>query len=213
MNRATEPSQVHWHGLEIDSYYDGVAGISSNGGMVSPMIMPRDSFEVTVTPPRAGSFMYHTHINDLRQQSHGLYGAIIVLDEGETWDPATDLIFQVGSDPTIATILNGSAAPPALTLNVGTRYRIRLMNIALDAAANEFWLTNGNGASPLWTALAKDGHDLPAWQRTARRARQQVSIGETYDFALTFGEPGNFEMQGRRRSGSIYARQVIHVVK
>ena len=78
---STEPSQVHWHGLEIDSYYDGVAGLSSNAGMVSPMIMPRDSFEVTVTPPRAGSFMYHTHINDLRQQSHGLYGPIVVLDQ------------------------------------------------------------------------------------------------------------------------------------
>ena len=213
VNRSTEPSQVHWHGLEIDSYYDGVAGISSNGGMVSPMIMPRDSFEVTVTPPRSGSFMYHTHINDLRQQSHGLYGPIIVLDAGETWDPATDLTFQVGTDPSDTPILNGSAAPPPLTLKVGTRYRMRLMNITLDVPFNELWLTADNGAAPLWTPLAKDGFDLPEWQRGRKRARQSVSIGETFDAGITFTRPGEFEMQGRTGSGFIYARQVIHVVK
>ena len=29
INRTAEPSQVHWHGLEIDSYYDGVAGLAA----------------------------------------------------------------------------------------------------------------------------------------------------------------------------------------
>lgn len=213
INRATEPSQVHWHGLELDSYYDGVAGLSSNAGMVSPQIMPRDSFEVTVTPPRAGSFMYHTHINDLRQQSHGLYGPLIVLDSGETWNPERDLTFQVGTDPTINPILNGGTAPAALTLKVGVPYRLRLMNITLDVPFNQLWLTAANGASPLWTPLAKDGYDLPQWQRTPRRARQVVSIGETYDFRLTFPAPGDYEMQGRFGGGRIYARQAIHVVK
>lgn len=213
INRATEPSQVHWHGIELDSYYDGVAGLSRNGANVSPMILPRDSFEVTMTPPRAGSFMYHTHINDLRQQSHGLYGPIIVLEPGETWDPTTDLIFQAGTDPALRPILNGSAAPSALTLKVGTAYRVRLMNVTLDIPNNQYWLTNASGAFPLWTAIAKDGFDLPAGQRSTRRARQAVSIGETFDFRLTFPAPGEYELQGRFGTGEIYARQVIHVVK
>lgn len=213
INRSTEPSQVHWHGLEIDSYYDGVAGISSNAGMVSPMIMPRDSFEVTVTPPRAGSFMYHTHINDLRQQSHGLYGPIIVLDSNEKWDPATDLIFQSGTDPTDSPILNGSTSPPALTLHVGKPYRFRLMNISLDNPFAELWLTGNVGASPRWTPLAKDGFDLPAWQRSPRISRQRVSIGETYDFRVKFAVPGDYAIEGRTANGAQYAKQVIHVVK
>ena len=213
INRSTEPSQVHWHGLEIDSYYDGVAGISSNGGMVSPMIFPRDSFEVTLIPPRSGSFMYHTHINDIRQQSHGLYGPIVVLDSGERWNPESDLIFQVGTDPTVTAILNGSASPPAMTLHAGTPYRVRLMNITLDVPFNQLWLTSSTGLFPLWTPLAKDGYDLPEWQRDPRQARQRVSIGETYDFSITFPGPGEYEMQGRFGSGTIYGRQVIHVVK
>lgn len=213
INQTKEPSQVHWHGLEVDSYYDGVAGLSSNGDKVSPMIMPRDSFEVTVTPPRAGSFMYHTHINDLRQQSHGLYGAIVVLDAGQTWNPATDLIFQVSANVTDDAILNGSATPPEMTLHVGQAYRMRLMNISLDEWDGQLWLVAKDGRSGHWTAMAKDGFDLPPWQRTSVLARQAVSIGETYDFQTTFAAPGEYELQGRDGAGAIFAHQVIHVVK
>jgi FtsP/CotA-like multicopper oxidase with cupredoxin domain len=177
------------------------------------MIMPRDSFEVTVTPPRAGSFMYHTHVNDMRQQSHGLYGPIIVLDSAETWDPEHDLIFQAGTDPTDSPILNGGTAPPALTLRAGTHYRMRLMNISLDNPFAELWLTTPNGAALFWQPLAKDGFDRPSWQRTPALSRQRVSIGETYDFRVTFPNPGEYAMEERAGSGVEFARQAIHVIK
>ena len=213
INQTPEPSQVHWHGLEIDSYYDGVAGLSSNAGMVSPMIIPRDSFEVTLTPPRAGSFMYHTHINDIRQQSHGLYGPIVVLDSGQVWDPANDLIFQLSTDPTDSPTLNGSTSPPPLTVHAGKPYRIRLMNITLDNPFAEIWLTAANGAAVQWKPLAKDGFDAPAWQQRLTFSRQRVSIGETYDFRVTFPDTGQFAMEGRVGTGQIFAKQPIHVVK
>jgi FtsP/CotA-like multicopper oxidase with cupredoxin domain len=213
INNAPEPSQVHWHGLEIDSYYDGVAGLSSNAGMVSPMIMPRDSFEVTLTPPRAGSFMYHTHINDVRQQSHGLYGPIVVLDSGETWDPENDLIFQAGTDPTDNPVMNGSNSLPELTLHPGKPYRFRLMNITLDNPYFQFWLTASAGGALRWTPIAKDGFDRPAWQRSSDWSRQHVSIGETYDFRVTFPDTGQFAMEARVGTGTIVGRQAIHVVK
>ena len=177
VNQTPEASQVHWHGLELDSYYDGVAGISKAGTMVAPMIAPRDSFEITVTPPRAGSFMYHTHINDVRQQSHGLYGPLIVLPKGATWDPSTDLVFMAGTDPLDNSILNGSASPPALTLHAGKAYRVRLMNLTLDGPYTEFWLTNARGASPVWTALAKAFAPGP---RLARPADQYVSFWKSW---------------------------------
>jgi len=212
VNETPEPTQVHWHGLEIDSYYDGVAGLSSNANMVSPLIMPRDSFQVTLTPPRAGSFMYHTHVNDMRQQSHGLYGPIIVLGPGQKWDPSSDLVFMTGTNPDDDPIMNGSTTPPALTLYAGKPYRIRLMNIALDMPFNQFWLTAQNGAAPEWTAIATDGFTLPAWQRESELARQRVTIGKTYDFRITFPRPGDYTMEGRTFTGLTYARQIIHVL-
>jgi hypothetical protein len=135
-----------------------------------------------------------------------------VLEPGETWNPARDLVFQLGTDPTDSPILNGSAAPAPLTLKAGTQYRMRLMNVTLDNPAAQMWLMRSDGLLPTWTAMAKDGFDRPVWQRTASPAQQVVSIGETYDFSLTI-PPGEYEMQARGGSGRILARQVIHVVK
>src|SRR5262249_25586271 len=57
VNHLPEHTSVHWHGLEIESYYDGVAGLSGAPQRLAPTIAPGDSFEARLTPPRAGTFM------------------------------------------------------------------------------------------------------------------------------------------------------------
>ena len=107
--------------MEIESYYDGVAGLGGYPELRTPVVAPGDSFDVYVTPDRAGSYMYHTHINDLRQQGSGLYGALVVLDEGETWDPEHDRILMFGESPfrddEIPVVNGGERSAP---LRVGT---------------------------------------------------------------------------------------------
>ena len=83
MNQLPEPTSVHWHGIEIqDSYADGVPGFSGAGLRLTPEIAPGDSFVARFTPPRSGTFMYHAHVDELREQLAGLEGAIIVRDPG-----------------------------------------------------------------------------------------------------------------------------------
>jgi hypothetical protein len=62
--------------------------------------------------------------------------------------------------------------------------RIRLINITPNNVALTFVLTDGFRVLA-WKPLAKDGADLRPAQQTAREARQLVSVGETYDFAVT----------------------------
>ena len=50
-----------------------------------------------------------------------------------------------------------------------------------------------------WKMLAKDGADLPASQQLIGPARQQVSVGETYDFELVPTE--EIRSIGVRRGG------------
>jgi manganese oxidase len=66
-NQLPEPTAVHWHGIELESYYDGVAGFSGKGNRITPAIPPGGSFEARFTPPRSGTFIYHTHIDEVRQ--------------------------------------------------------------------------------------------------------------------------------------------------
>lgn len=208
VNHTPVMTQVHWHGLEIESYYDGVTGFSGAGAQVEPPTTPGDSFEVLVTPPRAGTFIYHTHINDIYQQSHGLYGPLIVLDSGATWHPDTDRIFIVGDDPRYDPVLNGGGALEPLALTAGVRYRFRLINITAGSPGLAFSLVRA-GAPVRWQPIAKDGHALPPWQTAVRTARQAVSIGETYDFRVQAPDTGSVTLEVRRGNGSLVASQTI----
>src|SRR5439155_6951843 len=96
VNRLTEPTSVHWHGIELESYYDGVPGISGVKPQLAPVIAPADSFEVRFTPPRAGTFIYHTHVDELRQERGGLAGPLLVVEKGR-FDPTKDVTVLISS--------------------------------------------------------------------------------------------------------------------
>lgn len=209
-NNTPQPTSVHWHGLEIESPFDGVVGVGGYATSPAPAIRSGGTFEVRVTPPRSGSFMYHTHINDLIQQSRGLWGALLVLEPDESWDPARDLIFQIGEGVDFTPILNGRNEHPVQELRTGTDYRFRLMNISMGGPGLEFWLVRG-GAPIRWTPLARDGYDLPQRQRTRGEARTTVSIGETRDMQVRFPRPGSYSLEVRRANGSLLTSQPITV--
>ncbi|HYV97342.1 MAG TPA: multicopper oxidase domain-containing protein [Gemmatimonadaceae bacterium] len=64
VNESNDHATIHWHGIELESYPDGVPGWSGSGTNILPAIKPHDSLTVRWTPPRAGSFMYHSHFNE-----------------------------------------------------------------------------------------------------------------------------------------------------
>ncbi len=195
-NRVSVPITVHWHGLELDSYYDGVAGWSGVGSRLNPAIMPRDSFIVRFTPDRAGTFIYHTHMEEAAQLSAGLYAPLIVLEPGETYDADADRIFLVGwggPGEDAPPFFNGSADPPPVDLRAGGTYRFRFINITPHSQQNVRLL---DGAVPVrWRRLGKDGADLPPHQAIEVVAEQDVDAGETYDFEVTPSSPGELTLE------------------
>ena len=195
-NQLDEATSVHWHGIELESYYDGVPGWGGDSSRVTPVIAPGKSFDVLFTPPRAGTFMYHTHMNDLAQLSSGLYGALVVVPEGTTFNPEDDKVFVLsrnGKRKDGELLLNGSTAPAALAWRAGVHYRLRFINIL----ANNSIVINAfeDGTLAEWTPIAKDGADLPAVQSVATPASFTIAPGETYDFTFTPGKPSRVEFK------------------
>ncbi len=76
-NTLDEDTSIHWHGLLVPFYMDGVPGVSFPG------IKPGETFSYEFAVPQNGTYWYHSH-SGLQEQS-GLYGPIII-------DPA-------GADP------------------------------------------------------------------------------------------------------------------
>lgn len=75
-NKLSEPTTIHWHGLRIPIEMDGVPFLSQQP------IMPGETFVYEFTPPDAGTFWYHPHMNSVKQLGMGLVG-LIVVEEAE----------------------------------------------------------------------------------------------------------------------------------
>jgi len=183
VNNLKQPTAIHWHGIELESYYDGVPGWSGSGTQISPAIAPGASFTARMAPPRAGTFIYHTHWHDQSQLTNGIYGPLIVLPPGEKFDAGSDLIFlfSIGEFSALQemALINGTPQSKTLQLQPARKYRFRFINISTNNQGMQVSLL---GASPLeWRVLAKDGVDLPPDTVRSTKAQLTVSVGETYD--------------------------------
>jgi manganese oxidase len=196
VNQLSEPLAVHWHGVEVESYYDGVPGLSGSGQRLLAPIQPGGTFVARFAPPRAGTFIYHTHFDDLKQLSSGLYGPLIVLPPGETFHPDSDRVLVISrAGPGETSIwLNGSRSPAMGALRVGRTYRLRIINIVPENPPVEVRLTRG-GDSVMWRPVAKDGADLPERHRTLTPARLTIAVGETYDFEVRPDATGDLSLE------------------
>jgi FtsP/CotA-like multicopper oxidase with cupredoxin domain len=197
-NELSEPTAIHWHGLEIESYYDGVPGWDGTAQHTTPAIAPGSSFTAYMTPPRAGTFIYHTHWHDAKQLTGGMYGALLVLPAGQTFNPTIDKVFVLGRNGTNELLdplmLNGSPQPRLMVLLPGPTYRFRFVNIAPEDVLVAVSLSS-EGRLVQWRAVAKDGADLPQQQATVQDAKWNLSVGETGDFEFTPKTPGSYQLR------------------
>jgi FtsP/CotA-like multicopper oxidase with cupredoxin domain len=173
--------------MELESVFDGVSGWSGVGTARSPLVMPGDSFIVSFTPPRAGTYMYHTHMDEEDQMASGLYAPMLVLEPGERFDPSRDIVLTFGAATAVAkppefVALNGSPNPAPLELQAGVPYRFRIINIHPVAPARFEMVKDTIPVQ--WRAISKDGAALRPSRVKVQRASVLMGVGETYDFEL-----------------------------
>ncbi len=181
INHLPEATAIHWHGMELESYFDGVHGWSGAGSRVTPTIEPGQRFTVCFTPPRAGTFIYHTHLHD-HQLASGLYGAMLVTEAGKPMDPETDHVVVIGRHGPqrgAPAVLNGLSTS-LLGWKAAVRHRIRIINIT---PGDIFVASLGKADGPVqWRHVAKDGAAVATGMDTPQPAVQTIAVGETYDF-------------------------------
>ena len=141
-NRLPEPTTVHWHGLVLPNGMDGVSGLNQ-----AP-IPVGETWAYEFDLHRPGTFMYHSHYDEMTQVALGLVGMIVVHPRVEKGLPVDrDFVLMthewslpVGarrpdpgamSDFNLLTF-NGKAYPGTAPLVVGTgeRVRIRIGNLS-----------------------------------------------------------------------------------
>jgi FtsP/CotA-like multicopper oxidase with cupredoxin domain len=192
-----------------------VPGWSGAGNRVAAPIQPGDSLTVHLTLKRAGTFIYHTHLNDIEQVTSGLYGPLIVLPPGEVFDSVHDLLFVGGWDGTggpnlpAPMVVNGVHEEPPLELTLGATYRLRFINIA--PAGNFRFRITRDGELGQWRMVAKDGADLPPHRAVPGPAAYRIFAGETFDAEFTPAEPGDYLLSAPSSPSTVFYQRVLRV--
>ncbi|HEY9605716.1 MAG TPA: multicopper oxidase domain-containing protein, partial [Allocoleopsis sp.] len=90
-NDLPEPTTVHWHGLILPNNMDGPADVTQKP------IEPGASYTYEFTAQQRGTYFYHSHKDVDRQQTLGMYGALIIDPKNKTNTPAynKDVIIQL----------------------------------------------------------------------------------------------------------------------
>ncbi|UCH48773.1 MAG: multicopper oxidase family protein [Betaproteobacteria bacterium] len=196
-NELPQELTVHWHGLRITNAMDGVPILTQ------PPITPGDTFVYRYTPPDAGTFWYHSHVNTAEQVGRGLYGPIIVeepeappVDRDLVWvlddwklDQRAQIVADFDNRRDLAragrlgnTVTINGRIPQSLSVRAGERLRLRLIN----AANARIFALRFRGHRTL--VIARDGQPVDPYEPGG-----PVVIGPAQRFDLIFdmtGEPG-----------------------
>src|SRR3990172_7007104 len=71
-NALSEPTAIHWHGVDVPNAMDGVPGLTQDA------VLPGGAFTYEFVATNPGTRWYHTHQDPETQTHLGLYGSLIV---------------------------------------------------------------------------------------------------------------------------------------
>jgi hypothetical protein len=199
-NHLPETTTVHWHGLILPNVMDGPAHITQE-----PIATGGGLYRYEFTAVQSGTYFYHSHDHVDREQSLGLYGAMII--DPATPDPSLeadheyDVLLQEwlvregltfpampmdGAQPNYFTI-NGRAYPATdrISMRVGETLKVRFIG------SNNGFIHPMHIHGGPFQVVAVDGNTL---QPSARYQADTVNVGpgQRYDVIWLAREPGKW---------------------
>ena len=199
-NRLKAPTTIHWHGIYLPSGMDGVGGLSQK------VIQPGETFKYEWTFRQHGTFMYHSHHDEMTQMAMGMMGMIVVHPRKPAADYKVDRDFCIMLSEWAIPI--GASRPNpnemtefnTLTMNArvfpgtaplvckkGDRVRVRIGN--LSAMDHHPIHLHGH----YFKVVATDGGQIPVagqWPQTT----VLVAVGSTRDIEFIADAPGDWAM-------------------
>jgi FtsP/CotA-like multicopper oxidase with cupredoxin domain len=196
-NKLPEITSVHWHGILVPNGMDGV------GGLTQAPIEPGKTFKYEFTFDRAGTFMYHPHVDEMTQIALGMMGIIVVHPRGGR-RPARDFALmahemkiELGtarpdplamSDFNVLTF-NGKAFPSTAPLLVETGDLVRIRIANLGPMDHHPIHLHGH----TFDVVATDGGDVPPAARHPDTS-VLVPVGTTRTIEFIADNPGDWPL-------------------
>ena len=195
-NRLAEPTSIHWHAIILPSGMDGVSGLSQKP------IQPGETFKYEFTLRQHGTFMYHSHFDEMTQIALGMMGMFIIHERSPKRHPDRDFAYMLSEwsikagtmrpDPSEMTdfnvlTLNARCYPGTapMVAKTGDLVRIRIGNLG----PMEHHPIHLHGYR--FKLVATDGGDIP---ESAQRPDTTVlvPVGSTRTVEFIADNPGDW---------------------
>jgi FtsP/CotA-like multicopper oxidase with cupredoxin domain len=198
-NRLDVPTSVHWHGLHLPNGMDGV------GGLTQRPIFPGETFRYEFTLVQHGTFMYHSHHDEMTQMAMGMMGLFVIHPRHpEEPPPERDYAYMLSEwkiDPGTRRpdplemkdfnllTFNARIAPGTspIVARTGERVRVRIGNLS----AMDHHPIHLHGHS--FDVVETDGGVIPPAGRWPE-VSVLVPVGSTRTIELTAERPGDWAL-------------------
>lgn len=188
-NEMDVETSVHWHGIMLPNFYDGVPYLNT------PPILPGQTQKYEFPLKQSGTYWFHSHT--MLQEQSGVYGSIVIEPKEKTLDYDKELVIVL-SDWT-----NEKPENVMRFLKRGTEwYRIKkgtatplnqvIARGALGAQLN-FWKQRMEGADiadvyyPVFLVNGHRTQDYPEFNPGEKVRLRIINGSATTSFWLTFG--------------------------
>ncbi len=188
-NNMKMETSVHWHGLLLPNFQDGVPYLTT------PPIKPGTTFTYSFPLNQSGTYWYHSHT--MLQEQSGVFGSIVIKPKEKTIDYDTDLVVML-SDWT-----NEKPKNVLRTLKRGTEwYNIKKgtatpLNTVIACGAFgaqvDFWRQRMEGADiadiyyPTFLTNGRPTQEYPQFKPGEKIRLRIINGSASTQFWMTFG--------------------------
>mgnify|MGYP003626147504 CR=1 FL=1 len=188
-NEMTVETSVHWHGLLLPSFYDGVPYLTT------PPIEPGHTQKYEFPVKQSGTYWYHSHT--LLQEQSGVYGSIVIQPKEKTLDYDKELVLMLSdwTDENPMNVLkNLKRGNEWYGIRKGTSTPLNKV-IARGAfgAQLKFWKQRMEGADiadvyyPAFLINGEESIEYPEFKAGEKVRLRIIDGGASTSFWMTFG--------------------------
>ena len=178
-NELSEPTTIHWHGVDVPNPMDGVPGITQKP------VQPGETFIYEFEAQPAGTRWYHTHFQEPRQMDLGLVAPLIIepaVGDPFPFDREYTLVLDDWATGTGRPLPSTSAGTPGARGGMGgmkggmmgRRGMGRMMEGMMGGRGMGGMMGGGN--TPAYDTMTINGKAYPATQPLRVRKGERVRL-------------------------------------
>jgi len=188
-NKMDEETSVHWHGLILPNFYDGVPYLTT------PPIKPNTTFQYRIPINQSGTYWYHSHT--MLQEQKGVYGSIVIHPKEKTLDYDKDLVVVLSdwtNEKPINVLRNLKRGNEWYQVKKGTAVPLsRVIKEGALGAQFKFWRDRMEGADiadiyyPAFLANGKKVAEYPEFKTGEKVRLRFINASASSYYWMDFG--------------------------